>query len=155
MGWFIKWSFFFVCTCLHVQHLAEFSWVELYIDTVRAIKYLVAVWILCCAPLSAIKYPLVVWMCSISSAQKMASCDRIGYLTERETVKRLKHMGRKLPKYLASSVDKLLELLDVNVPSCLSSFFFYHSAGFECHQLTIAMFWIDLPVISCVFHIYW
>ena len=42
----------------------------------------------------------------------MASPNEIEYLTEGDTVKRLKHVGRKLLRYNAP-VDKLLELLDV------------------------------------------
>ncbi|XP_027344630.1 uncharacterized protein LOC113857095 [Abrus precatorius] len=49
-------------------------------------------------------------MCELSR-QKMAAPNETGSLTERNTTKLLKHMGRKLLKYLTSA-DKLLELLD-------------------------------------------
>jgi len=42
-----------------------------------------------------------------------SSSDRIVLSDDRDTVKRLRHVGRKLSKNLASSVDKLLDLLDV------------------------------------------
>lgn len=48
------------------------------------------------------------------NVSKMASSiDRIVLSNDRVTVQKLRDVGRKLSKNLASSVDKLLEILDV------------------------------------------
>jgi hypothetical protein len=65
----------------------------------------------------------------------MASAAAAAAADGRDTVKKLRHLGRKLSKNLASSVDNLLELLDVMYLlafHCL--IYLYLSAGFVCHE---------------------
>ncbi|RHN74239.1 hypothetical protein MtrunA17_Chr2g0308141 [Medicago truncatula] len=81
----------------------------------------------------------------------MASSD------DRDTVvKRLRHLGRKLSKNLASSADMLLELLDVT-PKDLDKLqnISHHSRNMETTSSSIGAFLIDfyqLPSFSPGFH---